>query len=145
MCGIAGVKRFGDAPITVDQIRVLLCSLQHRGTDATGIALMKGDKILVHKNDDEAWRYVSSKSFSDFIDTNLTDDVDTALLHTRAATCGNPRENKNNHPLTLGGAAIVHNGMISNHIDIFKKLNYWFQFQFLFCSSPWKYNIAHIL
>ena len=122
MCGIAGVKRFGNSPITLDEIRVLLASLEHRGTDATGIALMAGNQIDVHKNDDAAWRYITSKGFTTFIEEKLTDQVDTVILHTRASTCGNPRENKNNHPLTLGGAAIVHNGMIGNHIDVFKEL-----------------------
>lgn len=122
MCGIAGVKRFGDDPITLDQIQVLLCSLQNRGTDATGIALMSGTDIQVHKSDWEAWKYITTQGFEDFMKEHLTENVDTVILHTRAATCGNPRENKNNHPLTLGGAAIVHNGMISNHIDVFKKL-----------------------
>lgn len=122
MCGIAGVKRFGDAPITEDQIKVLLCSLQHRGTDASGIALMKGTEIKVHKADWQAWTYITTKGFTEFLAENLSEETDTVLLHTRAATCGNPRENKNNHPLTLGGAAIVHNGMIHNHTEIFKQL-----------------------
>lgn len=122
MCGISGIKRFGADIITEDQINILLCSLQHRGTDASGIAMMKGAEIQIFKSDREAWKFVAMKEYKDFIATHLSPETDTVLLHTRAYTVGNPRENKNNHPLSLGAGAIVHNGCISNHITTFARL-----------------------
>lgn len=114
MCGIAGVRRFGKAPITGEEIVLLLCSLEKRGPHATGIALMDSKGVSVHKAPQPAWQYTKSKEFEKFLNEHLTEDTYTALLHTRFATVGNPEENKNNHPMFDGKTAIVHNGSIRN-------------------------------
>lgn len=123
MCGIAGLMRVGPnaEPISIGQIQSLLVSLQHRGSDATGIALMNGNKIVVHKSPEIAWKYVTSRGFSDFIHDNLSDETRTCLLHTRAATIGLPEKNYNNHPMFNGQVAIVHNGHIGNHNELFQE------------------------
>jgi len=38
MCGIAGIIRFGDAPVDLDKLRGMLGKLVHRGRDSFGIA-----------------------------------------------------------------------------------------------------------
>ena len=42
------------------------------------------------------------------------------LGHVRWATHGNPKDNRNNHPHVCSGGRyfLVHNGVISNHLDI---------------------------
>lgn len=124
MCGIAGVKRMGTnaAPITIPQISALLLDIQKRGADATGIAIQRGSEIVVHKAAQIAWKFLADGETKEFLEEYLTEDADAAILHTRAWTKGSPMWNVNNHPLSKGVTAIVHNGMISNDDDIFREL-----------------------
>jgi len=124
MCGIAGIKRMGvdSTPIGYDQITQLLMGIEHRGIDATGICLQRQDgKLSWIKKDEAAWQFVSSGKTKKFIEENLTDEVMTCILHTRAWTCGPPTNQANNHPLTVGKVAVVHNGMIGNHHALFSQ------------------------
>lgn len=123
MCGIAGIKRFGDKQIEEIQIRLFLTGLESRGNDATGIAMQRRNgEVLVCKSDVPAWQFVSQQLYKDFIKDHLSDDITQVILHTRGASQGNPRVNKNNHPLTAGKAALIHNGMLSNDDFLFKDL-----------------------
>lgn len=121
MCGIAGVRRFGDRPITREEISILLCSLEHRGNHATGIAIVNdgGARISVHKEPTPAWSFVTDAATKGFLDEHLLDTTEMVLLHTRAATVGDPTNNVNNHPIWAGTTAVVHNGGIRNHTTLF--------------------------
>jgi predicted glutamine amidotransferase len=121
MCGIAGILRVGDEPITPEQVKTLLIGVQHRGGDATGIALMNGGELHYHKKDEIAWKFCATPETDRFLKTHLTKTTDVVILHTRAATQGMPYKNENNHPLTKGKTAIVHNGMIHNDDDLFNR------------------------
>lgn len=85
------------------------------------MALRTGHDIIAYKAPETAWKVVGSKAFDDFLAKYLTPDVDTVLLHTRAATLGSPQHKENNHPL-LGDCAVVHNGVIHNHEKVFGDL-----------------------
>lgn len=122
MCGIAGIKRMGDEPITETQIRLLACAIEHRGNQATGVAVMNGEDIAVLKSDVPAWKFVADDLFKKFLKDTLTKTSDAVLIHTRAATKGDPRENENNHPIFAGNTAVIHNGMISNDDWLFKDM-----------------------
>lgn len=114
MCGIAGVRSFDGTPITGEMVCSLLLGIEHRGKDATGIAIMDADgEIHIHKKDDPAWRFVTAKDTQTFLDDHLR-DASMVLLHTRAATQGSPLHNVNNHPVFAGNAAIIHNGVVHN-------------------------------
>lgn len=122
MCGICGIRRFGNAPITQDQICLLLLSNEHRGNDATGIALQQPDgEIHVWKNNTPAFSFVSAPEFNSFLGKYLKEDTMTFLGHTRAATLGSPTDPRNNHPVWAGKSAVVHNGVVSNHHTLFNK------------------------
>jgi|SRR6267142_278582 len=123
MCGIAGIRKYGDKPIEEYMIRLLLTGMEHRGNDATGIAMQnkKGD-VFTLKNDVPAWTFVKSFLYEEWIEKHLTPDIEQVILHVRAATKGNPRFAKNNHPLFNGHTAVVHNGKLENDDDVFKKL-----------------------
>jgi asparagine synthetase B (glutamine-hydrolysing) len=126
MCGIAGVRRFGDDPITGEEIVTLLASIEHRGYHATGIAIENPkEPIHVFKKPVPAWNFILSDEFKAFLEAHLHADTQIVLLHTRWATLGNPEENENNHPMFDGETAVTHNGHISNHT-------------FLFNGSPYK-------
>jgi asparagine synthetase B (glutamine-hydrolysing) len=118
MCGIAGVVRRGDVPITDTEVNSLLCSIEERGTHATGIALMCGKEIQIHKMPIPAWGFVTHDATKGFLKEFLG-DAKVALLHTRHATIGSPRRYENNHPLYDGKSAIIHNGCLSNHSFVF--------------------------
>ena len=120
MCGIGGVHKFADDPINGEELVIMLCMLERRGTHATGIALVNPDGIHVLKAPDPAWKFTKSKDFENFLDKFLTPETETAIFHTRFATTGDPADNANNHPMFDGETAIVHNGMISNHEWLFR-------------------------
>ena len=61
MCGIAGIRKFGGTPITGEEIVLLLCSIEHRGQHATGIALENPDGIHVFKAPEPAWKFTKSE------------------------------------------------------------------------------------
>jgi asparagine synthetase B (glutamine-hydrolysing) len=121
MCGIGGVRRYGDTPIDLDMIQGLGCQLEKRGNHATGVALATGGKVYVFKRPIPAWEFFLDKEYEDFMKQWFRPETETVLIHTRAATVGNPIHNPNNHPLTLGKTAVVHNGGIFNHEDIFRR------------------------
>lgn len=79
--------------------------------------------VHVLKMDILAWRFVSSKEYDDFITKNLTDKTRVALLHTRGASQGTPRDMANNHPLYAGCGAVIHNGAIKNDHQLFGQLH----------------------
>jgi len=122
MCGIAGLHKFGDEPITKGQVQSLLLAIERRGNDATGIAALTGSTLSWLKNDEPAQIFLKDKTNDKWIDEVLETNPDTVILHTRLATQGTPRKNINNHPMTNGTCAVVHNGMISNDDFLFKDL-----------------------
>jgi asparagine synthetase B (glutamine-hydrolysing) len=122
MCGIFGIRKYGEKPIEEYMIRLGLTGLEHRGNDASGIAIQnkKGD-VFTLKNDVPAWTFVCSQLYEEWIEKYLA-DAEQVIVHARAATTGNPRFAKNNHPMFNGCTAVVHNGKIDNHEEAFKKL-----------------------
>lgn len=102
--------------------------LQHRGTDATGWALMDEDgRIYVFKVAYPAWKASALPEFNAWTDKFLTEKTRILLVHTRAYTKGTPHNNENNHPLyspyETGGqiqGLIIHNGMVRNDDNLFE-------------------------
>jgi asparagine synthetase B (glutamine-hydrolysing) len=119
MCGIAGVRTYGKEPITAVELKILLNKLERRGTHATGIALLTAGRIHILKDAVPAWSFTAAKTTDAFLDEFLTPETTMALLHTRFATVGPPQNNDNNHPMFRGHSAVVHNGHINNHTQLF--------------------------
>lgn len=123
MCGICGIRTFGDKPIPRVMFDLMLVDNQRRGSQATGVAIQHRDgKIFVHKSDVPAWNLVTSHAYKEFMSEHLTDEAITVLGHCRWATKGPPDVNNNNHPMWGGTTALIHNGHISNDDDLFKEL-----------------------
>jgi asparagine synthetase B (glutamine-hydrolysing) len=116
------VRRYGNQPITREEIYILLSSMEHRGSHATGICLVNdgGHDFAVHKLAEPAWSFCKHASTQAFLDEHLRDDTEIALLHTRFATVGDPNKLENNHPIHDGVTAITHNGGISNARELFR-------------------------
>lgn len=114
-----------ERPIEPWQVQVLACSLEHRGNDATGLAVQFADgRIEVHKNHEPAWRFLSDDKTKAWLEKQLSDATHkTVLVHTRRMTKGSHWDNANNHPMYAGKSAVVHNGMISNDDSLFTQLD----------------------
>ncbi len=107
MCGIVGyVGPRPAAPILLDGLR----KLEYRGYDSAGLAVHDGEQIeivrAVGKLDNLA-RALDARPLAG----------STGLGHTRWATHGRPSE-PNAHPHAAGEVAVVHNGIIENHLEL---------------------------
>jgi glutamine---fructose-6-phosphate transaminase (isomerizing) len=106
MCGIVGVVAERNAvPILMEGLR----RLEYRGYDSAGLAVLSADHHLARL------RTVGKvKILQDALQaTPIAGHV--GIAHTRWATHGVPTT-RNAHPhVSLGGIAIVHNGIIENH------------------------------
>ena len=123
MCGICGIRRFGDQPLSREMFEILLIENQRRGNHATGVVIQQADgSIDTFKGAVPAWTLTGQADYQRWMAENLLPDSRTLIGHTRQATKGNPKDNKNNHPLFDGITALVHNGMLSNDDRLFKDL-----------------------
>lgn len=123
MCGIAGVVRWGEKPIQEAQVGMLLVGNEHRGNDASGIAIQQvNGTVDIFKKDSPGWVMIGSKEYRDFIKEKLHPNSRCVLVHARGASQGNPRDNNNNHPMYAGLSAVVHNGVIRNDSELFSTM-----------------------
>lgn len=122
MCSISGIIKMGEQPIPAESLDQLLLALQHRGTDATGIAMMTNGELHIAKDNESAFRFVTGRMYKEFVREFLTPQTSVVLLHTRAATQGAPANNQNNHPVYYNDCAVIHNGWVRNDDEVFKKL-----------------------
>ena len=111
MCGIVGYVGTKDcAPILVEGLR----RLEYRGYDSAGLALHTGRGV-------EIVRAVGKLSNLDAALRKTPLAGATGIGHTRWATHGRPSE-ANAHPHVAGSVAVVHNGIIENHVDLRREL-----------------------
>ena len=108
MCGIVGVTGNDPAlPFLLDG----LSRLEYRGYDSSGVALVDTDLVWVRRRAGKLAEL-----------TGAVGDAPRATVgigHTRWATHGGPTEH-NAHPHTdcTGALALVHNGIIENHLEL---------------------------
>ncbi|MEP7124483.1 MAG: isomerizing glutamine--fructose-6-phosphate transaminase, partial [Byssovorax sp.] len=107
MCGIVGyVGSKNAAPIIVDGLR----KLEYRGYDSAGIAIHDGKGIEIIRTLGKLVK------LSDALEKRPLTGT-TGIGHTRWATHGRPSE-VNAHPHAAGPVAVVHNGIIENHVAV---------------------------
>ena len=111
MCGIVGyIGNQQAAPILLDGLR----RLEYRGSDSAGVA--------VHDNGSIALVRAVGKLCN--LDKALAENPLSGTVgvgHTRWATHGRPSE-VNAHPHVAGPIAVVHNGIIENHLGLRQEL-----------------------
>jgi glucosamine--fructose-6-phosphate aminotransferase (isomerizing) len=111
MCGIVGYVGAKDsAPILVEGLR----RLEYRGYDSAGLAVHTGRGV-------EIVRAVGKLTNLDAALKKNPLAGSTGIGHTRWATHGRPNE-ANAHPHVAGQVAVVHNGIIENHVALRKEL-----------------------
>ena len=113
MCGIVG---YTGKRTVKDVLLNGLKKLEYRGYDSAGIALIKGDKLLLRRCEGKLDKLAKALTKS-----SLTGHI--GIGHTRWATHGRPTED-NAHPHTdcKNKLVVVHNGIIENFIKLKKKL-----------------------
>jgi len=111
MCGIVGYVGSQSCPeLLVDGLR----RLEYRGYDSAGLAIFDGKKIQVVRAVGKLGNLVKALA-----EHPLTGSP--GIGHTRWATHGRPTE-VNAHPHVSGPIALVHNGIIENHLELRRKL-----------------------
>jgi glucosamine--fructose-6-phosphate aminotransferase (isomerizing) len=107
MCGIVG---YVGPRQCVDVILGGLRKLEYRGYDSAGIAVVGPGGLAVKRAKGKLANLVKLLG-----DAPLPGR--TGIGHTRWATHGRPSD-ENAHPHAYGGVAVVHNGIIENHLDL---------------------------
>lgn len=118
MCGIVGVVSLPGnlREPTGKVIRRCLERLEYRGYDSVGVAVVKDGRIEVRKGKGKIMDVGTRLNFDGI-------DGSTALGHTRWATHGKPSdENAHPHVDCTGNIAVVHNGIISNFMELKEEL-----------------------
>lgn len=113
MCGIVGYVGHGD---TKEIILHGLKTLEYRGYDSSGMALMSDGEILVEKKAGRIENLEESMK-----EKNFSSEI--GIGHTRWATHGVPSD-RNSHPHYSmdKSVAVVHNGIIENYQVLRKEL-----------------------
>jgi glucosamine--fructose-6-phosphate aminotransferase (isomerizing) len=112
MCGIVAYVGSKDcASLLVDGLR----RLEYRGYDSAGLAVQTARGSI------EIVRAVGKLANLDVALRKSPLDGTTGIGHTRWATHGRPSE-ANAHPHVAGDVAVVHNGIIENHVALRRDL-----------------------
>ncbi len=111
MCGIVGYVGSEQAStLLVEGLR----RLEYRGYDSAGLVTHDGQRLQVVRSVGKLERLAQRLR-----EVALTGTV--GLGHTRWATHGRPSE-PNAHPHLVGDVAVVHNGIIENHLELRRTL-----------------------
>ncbi|MHB9124570.1 MAG: class II glutamine amidotransferase [Armatimonadota bacterium] len=139
MCGLAGVliSKGRRSEADLGNIRSLFTRLlvesEHRGSYATGAAVISGDGTYrLVKEPLMASEFVETDAFRQSMNM-LCRDTTLLMGHTRYPTRGSHLDNSNNHPLISNGPVgvgaargqnarvlLCHNGHVSNHTRLFE-------------------------
>jgi hypothetical protein len=125
MCGIFGIVNNAALPTnkTLTLLRSLFSYSESRGKEASGLCMRTAEKLSYMRSSMSAHEFLKSDKFAAMNKAFLAADNLAAIGHTRLVTNGAAQIDLNNQPVCHSGTILVHNGIICNHLDIWKKLN----------------------
>lgn len=134
MCGIFGVGLLGEhkmkSPLNIKLlIEQLLLRNENRGNRASGLSFVNGKKIFTIKKNLAAREFVERPEVKQAFYKHVhltgckekTDKTICIIGHCRQDTKGKPENNKNNHPIIAGKIVGIHNGVIENDEELYRK------------------------
>jgi glutamine---fructose-6-phosphate transaminase (isomerizing) len=134
MCGIVGAVSAKDSTAFLLEG---LSTLEYRGYDSAGLALLSGEQGSGLKRARSKGRVAELSTLVK--EQGLSGNV--GIAHTRWATHGVPAE-RNAHPHISGGLAVVHNGIIENYEALRTQLQ---SLGYEFTSDTDTETIAHLI
>lgn len=127
MCGIFGFANLRGETLNEKELGILTRFLalenESRGRDSTGLGIINdlGQPMLIRKVED-ASDFIKNDVVRAAINRGISRDVQQVFGHTRAATHG-AVVLKNAQPFLIDKVLGVHNGIISNHAEVFKEIH----------------------
>ncbi len=130
MCGIFGVvitspKEYNENKI-YELIKRLYSLSETRGREAAGAALSNEDSFDIYKDALSATKFIKSNKFNEILSKSLNGCTKSKksfslIGHSRLVTNGAHSNNLNNQPLVSDNQIGVHNGIITNYKNLWKK------------------------
>lgn len=126
MCGIFGILVKENSDFSPALLQRMLNSLfklsESRGKEAAGLAIRTKEVIQVYKAPIAASQLIHTVGYKQVINRVFNCDRSLAIIgHSRLVTDGMQTLNDNNQPVIKDGAVGIHNGIIVNVGDIFKR------------------------
>lgn len=131
MCGITGLIRLEDSKITNLEIiqawESMFGSSLRRGSDASGIIGIVGEKIFTYKRAGLVSDLLSDRRYADLL-VNLKQAGARQVLalvgHSRLVTNGRASLGENNQPVSKDEIILIHNGIVVNDLELRVRHNY---------------------
>src|SRR3989344_9605739 len=123
MCGIFGITIAKNSKENYDIKRMtsLLFKLsESRGKEAAGLALIDGNEIHIYKDTISASKFIKTDIYENLFGGGFA-TVSTVIGHARLVTNGRFGVNFNNQPIARDGIIGVHNGIVVNDAELWKK------------------------
>ncbi len=131
MCGVFGVIATDKCRVSnsnlVKSVNELAKMSESRGKDSSGLAVLNqnSNNLDVYKGPIPITNLIKNKYVNDSIKSGLSKDLKKNLVfgHSRLVTNGSQLNSHNNQPVVKGDAIAVHNGIIVNGDELWKKYN----------------------
>ena len=139
MCGIFGVIAGSDSTLSPDLIEETMVRLyrlsESRGKESAGLAALVDDAIRVLKQPIPASRFIRTSVYRRVVDEVVRNGNGRApgngrarlghpvalMGHSRLVTNGAQEDNRNNQPVVAGDMVGIHNGIIVNDADLWRR------------------------
>ena len=133
MCGIFGVIAGGGSTLPprliADSLTRLYRLSETRGKESAGLAALADDDIRVLKQPIPASRFIRTSVYRRVVDEVVRNgngherpSRPIALMgHSRLVTNGAQEDNENNQPVVAGGMVGIHNGIIVNDAELWRR------------------------